>query len=160
MSGNGRNINFRWTTPLKPILSNHPKPLIKPKEINSLSVCFILEFHSQSINIWLLTAGWASASGQSFDSRGINFFQIALLKKGSSNSALSLHSGPLLAKLRKHGIHPHDGAACPRKQPRSIAFPAPLILCFMYLYIQGAKRAALFLLCSKVTAASRQPQPH
>lgn len=47
----------------------------------------------------------------------------------------------------------------PPKQPRSIAFPAPLILCFMYLHILG-KGAALFLLCCKVTAASSERQPH
>lgn len=57
--------------------------------------------------------------------------------------------------------HPSmDGyVTCPQKQPRSIAFPVPIILCFMYLHIQ-VKGAVLFLLRCKVTAASREPQPH
>lgn len=63
-----------------------------------------------------------------------------------------------IAKLQSHSIHPDGCTASPQKQPRSIAFPAPLILCFMYLHIQG-KRAALFLLCCKVTAASHSNSP-
>lgn len=64
----------------------------------------------------------------------------------------------LSSKQQNHSIHPDGYIAIPQKQPRSIAFPAPLILCFMYLHIQG-KRAALFLLCCKVTGVSQKWQP-
>lgn len=83
-------------------------------------------------------------------------FKRNLLFYTVNNNCHTQHCPPffpsLSAKLQKRSIHP-DGyiASPPQKQPRSIAFPAPLILCFMYLHIQG-KRAALFLLCCKVTA--------
>ncbi|KAI4805293.1 hypothetical protein KUCAC02_009918, partial [Chaenocephalus aceratus] len=50
--------------------------------------------------------------------------------------------------MLQRSTHPYDHIATSEKQPRSIAYPAPLILCFMYLHIQG-ERAVLFLLCCK-----------